>query len=152
MATMHNSMHANSKALILCIDADLDWLTCLSDVLEKNGYAVETAHNGIEGIQKTLEIMPDLIILDVTIPGIDGYQVCSHLKRDPATARIGVLILTAMCDVDEPVHEAWEFAVKVKGRLKGYDSGALEFMTKPVTETDLLQRVKALLWTSGYPV
>jgi len=149
---MFDSDISNSKALILCIDADPVWLTTLSDILNKDGFAVETAPNGVEGIEKACEIMPALIILDVDLPGFPGYRVCEYLKHDPATARIGVLILTAKGDVDKPVHEAWEFAEQVKNRLKGFDAGALEFMAKPVIEKDLLQRVKALLWTAGYPV
>jgi len=140
---------ANTQARILCIDPDTVWLTTLATLLEKEGYQVETARDGLAGIEKACETIPDLIILEVDLVGLDGYRVCEYLKRDPATARIGILFLTAKGNVNEPVHEAWELAEKVKDRLKGFDAGALEFLSKPVTEQDLVQRVKALLWTAG---
>jgi putative two-component system response regulator len=86
------------------------------------------------------------------MPGMDGYEVCRHLKKDEVTQNIAVLMLTAKGGVEEKVDHVYEFAGKVKDRLKGFDSGAMEFLTKPVKAKDLLQRVKAVLWASGFPV
>ncbi len=181
-----------ADARILCVDDDSAQLTIISGVLKKEGYQVETATDGSQGLKKAqewkpdlivLDIMmpgmdgyqvcnhlkndsetatngsqglkkaqewkPDLIVLDIMMPGMDGYQVCNHLKNDSETAKIGVLMLTAKGGVDDPESEAWKFAGKVKDRMKGFDSGALEFLTKPVKAKDLVQRVKAVLWVSG---
>jgi DNA-binding response OmpR family regulator len=141
-----------ASARILCIDDDIPQLTIISGVLRKEGYEVETAREGQEGLQKARAFKPNLIVLDVMMPGMDGYQVCRHLQENPETENIAVLMLTAKGGVDEPTKEAWRFAGKVQERLRGFDSGALEFLTKPVKAKDLLHRVKALLWASGFPV
>jgi DNA-binding response OmpR family regulator len=141
-----------AKIRILCVDDDLPQLTIISMVLKKEGYEVEVAHDGSEGLRKAREMKPHLLILDIMMPGMDGYEVCQRLKADPDTARIGVLMLTAKGGVDENVKEAWKFAGKVQDRLKGFDVGALEFLTKPVKAKELAQRVKAVLWASGIAV
>ena len=137
------------KAKILCVDDDRPTVTIISGVLKKEGYEVETALDGHDGLKRAREGKPDLIVLDIMMPDIDGYEVCRRLKDDPETRNIAVLMLTAKGGVDEPASETWKFASKVKDRMRGFDSGALEFVTKPVKAKDLVQRVKALLWTSG---
>ncbi len=137
------------QARILCVDDDRPTVTIISAILKKEGYEVEIALNGNEGLKKAREMKPDLLILDIMMPGTDGYEVARRLKADPATSRIGVLMLTAKGGVDEPTSQSYEFANKVQDRLKGFDSGALDFLTKPVKAKDLLQRVKAVLWASG---
>jgi DNA-binding response OmpR family regulator len=138
-----------ARALILCVDDDRPTVTVISGVLRKEGYEVETALDGSEGLKKAREMKPDLIILDIMMPGLDGYQVCQRLKADPDTARIGVIMLTAKGGVDEKIDEQWRFAGRVQDRLRGFDTGALEFLTKPVRAKELVQRVKAVLWASG---
>jgi CheY-like chemotaxis protein len=140
------------KTRVLCIDDDIAQLTVMSGILKNNGYEVETAKNGPDGITKARDWNPSLIILDIMMPGMDGFEVCRHLKKDDVTKNIAVLMLTAKGGVDEPVDHAYELAGKVRDRLKGFDSGAMEFLTKPVKAKDLLQRVKAILWASGFPV
>jgi DNA-binding response OmpR family regulator len=140
------------KVRVMCIDDDIAQLTVMSGILRNNGYEVETATNGTDGIAKASAWKPGLIILDIMMPGMDGFEVCRHLKKDEATKNIAVLMLTAKGGVDEKVDHAYEFASKVRDRLKGFDSGAMEFLTKPVKAKDLLQRVKAILWASGFPV
>ena len=84
------------------------------------------------------------------MPGLDGFQATKRLKADPDTAHIGVLMLTAKGGVDENVNEAYKMATRVQDRLKGFDSGAVDFLTKPVKAKDLVQRVKAVLWATGF--
>jgi DNA-binding response OmpR family regulator len=139
-----------AKARILCVDDDRFLVMIMSNSLKKEGYEVEAAFDGGEGLKKAREMKPDLIILDIMMPGMDGYEVCKRLKRDPDTAKIGVLVFTAKGGVEEQIREAWRFADKVQDRLRGYDAGALEFLTKPVKITELVQRVKAILWASGH--
>jgi DNA-binding response OmpR family regulator len=140
------------KIKILCVDDDRPTVTIISGVLKKENYEVEIALDGQEGLKKARDFKPDLIVLDIMMPGMDGYQVCRHLRDEPETAKIGVIMLTAKGGVDDPEKESWKFAGKVQDRMKGFDSGALEFLTKPVKAKDLVQRVKAVLWASGFPV
>jgi DNA-binding response OmpR family regulator len=140
------------KAKILCVDDDRPTVTIISGVLRKENYEVEVAMNGQDGLKKAHDFKPDLILLDIMMPGMDGYEVCRHLRDDAETAKIGVIMLTAKGGVDDPDKESYVVAGKVKDRLKGFDSGAVEFLTKPVKAKDLTQRVKAVLWASGFPV
>ena len=93
-----------AKARILCVDDDRPTVTIIAAILKKEGYEVEIALNGNEGLKKARESKPDLLILDIMMPGTDGYEVCRRLKADPETSRIGVLMLTAKGGVDEPAH------------------------------------------------
>jgi DNA-binding response OmpR family regulator len=138
------------KIRILCIDDDRPTVTIISMVLAKEGYEVFTAYDGHDGIKKAIETKPNLIILDIMMPDIDGFEVCKRLKNDEATSNIAVLMLTAKGGVDENIKESWRFASKVVDRNKGFDVGAMEFLTKPVKAKDLVQRVKAVLWASGF--
>ncbi len=140
------------NARILCVDDDLPQLTIIAAVLKKEGYIVETARDGIDGLKMAREWKPDLVVMDVMMPGMDGYQVTNTLRNDPDTARICVLMLTAKGGVDEKIDEAYVMASKVQDRLRGFDSGAVDFLTKPVKAKDLVQRVKAALWATGFPV
>ena len=140
------------KAKILCVDDDRATVTIISGVLRKEGYEVESALDGQDALKKAHEFKPDLILLDIMLPRMDGYEVCRHLRDDEETAKIRVIMLTAKGGVDDPDKESCVFAVKVEDRLRGFDSGAVEFLTKPVKAKELTQRVKAVLWASGFPV
>jgi len=135
---------------ILCVDDDQPQLTIISAVLKKEGYEVDIALDGHAGLEKARTFKPHLIILDVMMPGLNGYQVCKRLQGDPETAKIGVLMLTAKGGVDEKFREAGDFAGKVKDRMTGFEVGATEFLTKPIKAKELVQRVKAVLWTHGH--
>ncbi len=139
-----------ATARILCVDDDVPQLTIISMVLKKEGYTVETARDGNEGLKKARDWKPDLIIMDVMMPGLDGFQATKKLKEDPDTKHIGVLMLTAKGGVNENVKKAYEMATRVQDRLKGFDSGAVDFLTKPVKAKDLVARVKAVLWATGF--
>ncbi len=141
-----------SKARILCIDDDRPTVTIIAGVLKKEDYDVEIALDGRDGLKKAIEFKPNLIVLDIMMPGMNGFEVCRHLHDDPETAMIGVIMLSAKGGVDDPERETWKFAGKVQDRLKGFDSGALEFLTKPVKAKELVHRVKAVLWALGFPV
>ena len=137
------------KARILVVDDDRPTVMIISSVLKKHGYDVFTAFDGYNGWRKAYEKKPHLIILDIMMPRMNGYQVARRLKRDPETANIMVLMLSAKGGVDEDVKQARQFASRVQDRLEGFDSGAVDFLTKPVKAEDVVKRVKALLWASG---
>lgn len=141
-----------AKARILVVDDDRPTVTIISSVLRKQGYEVFTAFDGAEGLAKAQELRPDLIILDIMMPVMDGYEVCRRLQNDPDTAGIAVLMLTAKGGIDQDADRAYQFAGRVRDRLRGFDVGAVEFLTKPVKAKELVQRVKSVLWISGFPV
>ena len=137
------------KARILIVDDDRPTVMIISSVLKKYGYDVSTAFNGHDGLKKAQKEKPDLIVLDIMMPGMDGFQVARHLKRDAETAKIAVLMLSARGDLKEKVKKAHEFSTRVRDRLDGFDSGAIDFLTKPVMAKDVAKRVKTLLWVNG---
>lgn len=141
-----------AKARILVVDDDCSTVMQISSVLKMHGFEVFTAFEGLDGLRLAAEVKPHLIILEIMIPQIDGYQVVRCLKHNPETAGIAVLILSVKGNIDEDVKQTYEFARRVQDRLEGFDSGALDFLTKPVRGNDLVRRVKALLWASGFPL
>jgi len=116
---------------ILIIEDDPAVLRALSYMLEKEGYEVLTAMNGLEGLTRAKGENPDLLILDVMLPGIDGFEVCHRLRAEPQTARLPILMLSAKGQAAD--------------KSTGLQVGANEYLTKPVERLVLLSRVEALL-------
>jgi DNA-binding response OmpR family regulator len=116
---------------ILVVDDTPMNVKLLRDLLEVRGYAVETADSGEDGLAKVADWHPDLVLLDVMMPGMSGYEVCEKLRAEPATAALPVVLVTAL-DPD-------------KERVKGLDAGADDFLSKPVNQPELLARVRSLL-------
>ena len=117
-----------SAALVLIVDDTPVSATLLQLILEAAGYAVVAAQDGATAIQVALARQPQLILLDVMMPGMDGYEVCSVLKSDPATRHIPVIFVTAS---DEPESESL-----------GFSLGAADYITKPYKQANVLSRVK----------
>jgi CheY-like chemotaxis protein/MinD-like ATPase involved in chromosome partitioning or flagellar assembly len=116
---------------ILLVDDDINLLQMVKLMLERAVHEVETAHNAAESIERAAEIVPDLAIIDVMMPGISGYDVVRKLRADPRTARIPIIILTAR---SQPMD-----------KHMALDAGANAFLSKPVTSQELTQRVDAVL-------
>jgi two-component system alkaline phosphatase synthesis response regulator PhoP len=116
---------------ILVVDDDADILELLGFTLKKAGYAIGTAVDGVEALKKVCTLLPDLILLDVMMPELDGLAVCEVLRRDPATSSIPILILTA--------------ASGQLSRLAGLHAGATEYMTKPFSPKELVAKIDQLL-------
>ena len=116
---------------ILVVDDEMYIVNILDFTLGSEGFKVVSAANGEEALRKALEINPDLILLDVMMPKIDGYEVCRALKAKEETKHIPVILLTAK-DRDAD-------------REKGREVGADLYMTKPFSPTRLLEEVRALL-------
>lgn len=105
----------------------------LRDLLEGQGHQVTEAENGEQGLQKVKENPPDVILLDVMMPGIDGFEVCRRLKADPETAPIPVLLVTALTERSD--------------RLTGIEAGANDVISKPVDIEDVILRVRNAVYT-----
>ena len=117
------------KARILLVEDEPSMRLALTDILESEGYRVQTAPDGEAGLQKALEQQPDLILLDVMLPKLDGFALCGELRR----LEIGtpVVMLTAKGQVQD--------------RVTGLDSGADDYLVKPFSTEELLARVRAVL-------
>ena len=114
---------------ILIVEDELPMRTALKDCLEAEGYRVLSAADGESGLQKALDEKPDLILLDVMMPRLDGYTVCAELRR--LAIPVPILMLTAKGLVGD--------------RVNGLDAGADDYLVKPFSTEELLARVRALL-------
>jgi class 3 adenylate cyclase len=121
----------NQPARILVVDDTPSNVRLLADVLTARGYEVLTADGGARALERIERDGPDLVLLDVMMPGMSGYDVCRKIRADPATALLPVVMVTAL----DPGEE----------RVKGLDAGADDFLTKPIHQAELLARVRSLL-------
>ena len=121
----------NTPAKILVVDDTARNVKLLADLLAVKGYGVVTAASGREALILVEAEQPDLILLDVVMPEMSGYEVCHKIRDNPATRMLPVVMVTAL----DPAEE----------RVKGIDVGADDFLTKPINQGELLARVKSLL-------
>ena len=122
---------------ILAVDDDAVNRKVVSVTLSKAGYEVLTAQNGPEALEQVDDIQPNLIILDVMMPGMDGYQVCRRLRLKPSFARLPIMMLTANDTLEQ--------------KIKGFEAGADDYMVKPFQPAELQARVQALLRRASAP-
>ena len=118
-------------AKILVVDDTPQNVKLLTDLLTVKGYAVVTAASGAEALARIEADRPDLVLLDVVMPGMSGYEVCQRIRADKANGIMPVVMVTAL----DPAAE----------RIKGLDAGADDFLTKPINLPELLARVRSLL-------
>ncbi len=122
-------------ATILLVDDEPDLLDMLRYNLERSHYRVNTAQDGSEALRIAPNLKPDLFVIDVMMPNVDGIETCRKLRAIPDFAHTPILILTALTDESD--------------EIRGLEAGADDFLTKPVSPRRLLSRVRALLRRSG---
>ncbi len=126
---------SDTRQRILIVDDEMDALLPLKRSLEAEDYIVLEAYDGSEAIKKSKSEIPDLILLDIMLPGMDGYEVCSRLKKDPLTGKIPVIMLTAKDEITD--------------KVEGFEIGADDYVTKPFNLTELKARIKSVLRRTG---
>lgn len=122
---------SDTRSKILIVDDEIDTLLPLKRSLEVENYLVVGASNGHEALMKVKNEVPDLILLDLMMPEMDGYEVCARLKNDDMTKNIPVIMLTAKD--------------AVRDKVKGLDIGADDYVTKPFNLNELKARIKSAL-------
>ena len=142
----------SSKSRILVVDDHRRTVTIVQRILEKEGHEVLTAFDGLEGLLQAKKEKPNLIILDVIMPRMDGYEVCRRLQSDPDTAAIPILLLTVKGQLNEPDIDDETLDARLQEQSEGFEAGAIEFLSKPVTIEELLDRVRPLLWFDDLPI
>jgi adenylate cyclase len=121
---------------ILVVDDTPQNIKVLDAILSPRGYTVVSAASGAEALQKVQSDVPDLILLDILMPGMSGYEVAQRLRADPTTRLLPIVMVTALGAQEE--------------KVKAIESGADDFLTKPVNQLELLARVKSLLRIKDY--
>jgi class 3 adenylate cyclase len=120
-----------APAKVLVVDDTPHNVKLLADLLTVKGYAVATAVNGEEALVKVASDAPDLVLLDVMMPGLSGYDVCRRIRADAGTALLPIVLVTSL----DPQQE----------RVKGIEAGADDFLSKPINQAELFARVRSLL-------
>ncbi len=129
-------MMTEKRPRILIVDDEERNLRLMEALLAPLGYAIELACNGEEALMKAAEAPPDLILLDVMMPVLDGFEVAKRLKEDEATQIVPIVMVTALHAVED--------------RVKAIEAGANDFLSKPVEKTELRARVRTLLNVKAY--
>lgn len=128
---MWQSRWVHSRAKILAVDDEPELTDLMHYHLVRAGHEVATAANGWEAIHCVRTNRPDIILLDLMLPDLDGFGVCEILRRDPATATIPIVIVSAWSSTDS--------------RNLGLELGALDYLTKPFSPQELVERVNRLI-------
>ena len=121
---------------ILIVDDEAGGRYTLESILEEQGYRIEMAESGMEALEKARQLLPDVILLDVMMPGMDGFEVCQRIRKDPILAEIPIIMLTALDDR--------------KSFLNGLESGADDYITKPYDRFELRARLLGITRLNRY--
>lgn len=125
-----------NKSIILIVDDTETGREILEALLYSPAYELVFAVNGIDALEKAAAVTPDLILLDVMMPGMDGFEVCRHLRADPVLAEIPIILVTALDDRSS--------------RIQGIEAGADDFVTKPFDHAELRARVHTITRLNRY--
>ncbi|MEE9346300.1 MAG: response regulator [Methylococcales bacterium] len=128
MVTESNTV---AKGIVLIVDDAPGNLAVLSDMLSEAGYRVLVATDGLSAIEQIEYLKPDIVLLDVMMPGIDGFETCHRLKNNQSTAQIPIIFMTGLSELED--------------LLKGFGEGAVDYIVKPIRPAEVLARVEAQL-------
>jgi len=126
----------NQKSTVLIVDDQEAMRDALEGMLTNQGYELAIATNGQEAIDLATELLPDLILLDVMMPDMDGFETCQHLRADPVLAKVPIIMVTALNDQDS--------------RLRGIEVGADDFISKPYSKLELRAKVRMITKINRY--
>lgn len=121
-------MSTNKRPLVLIVDDNAQNLQFLGKMMAENGYEPALARSGAQALDFVLKEKPELVLLDIMMPEMDGYEVCRELKSQKTTVHIPVIFLTAKTETEDLV--------------KGFEAGAVDYVTKPFKSAELLARIK----------
>ncbi|OQY03628.1 MAG: response regulator [Desulfobacteraceae bacterium 4572_123] len=126
----------SEKKRVLIVDDEPDFADIVKGNLEKEGFEIEIAYNGVEALEKVKANPPDAIVLDVMMPEKDGYEVCAELKKDEKYTDIPIVMLTAVADhVSSTRYSHWD----------GMNMEADDYLPKPASADEITESVKSLL-------
>ncbi len=128
---MHDIQFDPSQFTILVAEDNATNMRLLIELLRDDGYQVQAARNGLQSVQIAEEMLPDLLLLDVMMPGLTGYEVCEILKKNPTTQRIPVIFISALAQVSD--------------KIKAFELGAADYITKPFNTKEVIARIKSEL-------
>ena len=131
-----NPQPKDCKGDLLIVDDDLSALQTLGALLTREGYEVRSAPNGQTALMFAKEDPPELILLDIRLPDMDGFQVCQRLKEDPQTSSSPVIFISALEETED--------------KIKGFTAGAVDYVTKPFQGEELLARVDTHLTLKAF--
>jgi CheY-like chemotaxis protein len=122
---------ASDKIRVLAVDDNRVVLRIIKDGLEREGFAVRTAASGVEALEQVLEEKPDVILLDIVMPGVTGYEVCRVLRHDPHTENIPIIMVTG--------------STPDKVKQEGYEAGANDIWAKPVNMREIAKSIHTFM-------
>ena len=120
----------NKQKKILAVDDNPNNTAIIEELFDEH-YDLRTAANGDEAIKIALEFQPDLILLDIMMPDMDGYEVCRRLRKYPSLSKTKIIMVTAKADLED--------------KVSGYEVGASDYITKPFDEKNILESVEFFL-------
>ncbi len=124
------------KKRVLVVDDEPDFALLVQGNLQKEGFEVDVAYNGVEGLEKIRQNPPDAVVLDVMMPEMDGYEVCSEMKKDDRFADIAILMLTAVADHVTSTRYS---------HFDGMSMEADDYLPKPASADEITDSLKSLL-------
>ncbi len=124
-------IHQPQDDTLLIVDDNLKNLKVLLDLLKDHGFDISVARNGEEALERAGRRPPDLILLDVMMPGLDGFETCRRLKANETTREIPIIFMTALTDVES--------------KLKGFEAGGVDYVTKPLEYQEVIARLNTHL-------
>lgn len=128
---MNNEINKPATATILIVDDTPGNLAVLSDMLSEADYRVLVATDGLSALEQIEFLKPDIILLDIMMPGIDGFETCHRMKNNPATHHIPIIFMTGLSELED--------------LLRGFGEGAVDYIVKPIRPAEVLARVDAQL-------